>query len=86
MTKPSLTPNRRTLARLAADGYSPAEIAATIRDEGQLGLDDLLAGYWRFVRWYELADGAEGWEERAEVEIEAAAVVARRELIRELEG
>lgn len=86
MTKPTLTPNRKTLARLTADGCTPAEIAATIRDEGQLGMDDLVAGYWRFVRWCERTDGAEGWEERCEAEVEVAAVVARRVLIAELEA
>jgi hypothetical protein len=83
-TKPRLTPNRKTLAMLAREGYSPAEIAATIADDGQLGLDDLLAGYWRFVRWFERTDGREGWEERAEVEIEAAAVAARQDLVAEV--
>ena len=86
MNKPSLTPNRRLLTLLARDGYTPAEIAAAVRDEGQLGLDDILAGYWRFVRWFERTDGREGWEERCEVIIERAAVAARRELLSELEG
>ena len=84
--QPTLTANRRLLTLLAREGYSPAEIAAAVRDEGQLGLDDLLAGYWRFVRWCEATDGREGWEERAEAVTERAALAARRELMNELEG